>query len=293
LDASPPAEKQRPEPASKTRTLLVRVLAGLVLIPLVLVVNHVGGVVFAVFVALLAALACREFNAMFADLIPAGIRLVGILGSALICLAFHFGSIESGTVLATLLLAAVLVGSLWRQDRASFASTASMSFMGLIYTGWLLGFFVLLRDMDHGPAGPGHAGRDYVLIVLILTWSYDALAYLGGSFLGRRRLFTRISPSKTVEGTLIGIAGSIAAALISKMTFAGYFGWAEAVVLGLLMGVAAQTGDLVESMFKRSARAKDSSHLIPGHGGMLDRSDSLLLTGPMFYLYIRLLSNWV
>lgn len=282
-----------PEPAGRARTLLVRVLAGLVLIPLVLVVNHLGGAVFAVFVALLAAIGSREFNAMFADTIPAGMRSVGILGSALICLAFHFGSLEGGTLVATLLLAAVLVGGLMRQDRESFASAASMSLMGLVYTGWLLGFLVLLRDMGGGPAGPENAGRDYVLLVLILTWSYDTLAYLGGSFLGRHRLFTRISPSKTVEGTLIGIAGSIAAALVSRMTFAGYFGWAEAVTLGLLMGVATQAGDLIESMFKRSARAKDSSHLIPGHGGVLDRTDSLSLTGPMFYLYMRLLSNWV
>lgn len=293
MDASPPRERQEPKPAGKTRMLLVRVLAGLVLIPLVLLVNQVGGTVFAAFVALLAAIGCREFNAMFDDLIPAGIGLVGILGSALICLAFHFGSLESGTALATLLLVAVLVAGLLRQNRETFASTAGMSFMGPVYTGWLLGFFVLLRDMAGGPASPVNAGREYVLMVLILTWSYDTLAYLGGSFLGRHRLFTRISPSKTVEGTLAGIAGSVAAALVSKMTFAGYFGWAEVVVLGLLMGLAAQTGDLIESMFKRSAGEKDSSRLIPGHGGLLDRCDSLLLTAPVFYLYIRLLSNWV
>jgi len=293
LDASPPAKKQRPEPAGKARKLLIRFLAGAVLIPVVLLLNHAGGLLFTGFVALLAAMACREFYALFGDRVPGGLRFVGILGSVLICLAFHFGSLESGALAASLLLAAVLVGSLLRQDQESFATTASLGFTGLVYTGWLLGFFVLLRNTAYGPAGLLDAGRDFVLMVLILTWSYDTLAYLGGSFLGRRKMFTRISPSKTFEGTVIGLGGAVAAALVCKSTFAGYFGWAEAAGLGLLMGVAAQTGDLVESMFKRSARAKDSSHLIPGHGGVLDRSDSLLLTAPMFYIYIRLLSNWV
>lgn len=290
MDVSPPEPSQRPEPVGKGRTLLVRILAGLVLIPLVLFANYLGGLAFAVFVALLAALSSREFNAMFADLIPPGVRPVVILGSALICLAFHFGSLAGGSLAVTALLILVLLGSLLRQDRDSFAAAAGVGFIGLIYTGWLLGFFVLLRNMTGGPAGGSGGGRDYVLMVLIMTWSYDSLAYLGGSFLGRRKLFTRISPSKTVEGTLTGIAGSIAAALICKVTFAGYFGWAAAIGVGLVTGVAAQAGDLIESMFKRSARAKDSSHLIPGHGGMLDRSDSLLLTGPLFYLYIRMIS---
>ena len=305
MDASPPARKRRPEPAlnpadeparepaARAKNLLIRVLAGLVLIPVVLLVNHKGGLVFAGFVALLAALACREFYALFGDRVPGGLRIVGILGGVPVCLAFHFGSLEGGALAVSVLFVAVLVVSLIRQDQASFATVASLGLTGPVYTGWLLGFFVLLRATAGGPAASSGAGRDYVLMVLILTWSYDTLAYLGGSFLGRRKLFTRISPSKTLEGTLTGLAGSVAAALVCRSTFAGYFGWVEAVMLGLLIGVAAQTGDLVESLFKRSARAKDSSHLIPGHGGVLDRCDSLLLAAPMFYLYIRVLSDWI
>jgi phosphatidate cytidylyltransferase len=263
------------------------------LIPVVLLINNLGGAWFAGFVALLAALACREFYALFGDRVPGGLRFIGMLGSALICIALYLGSFVTGAMVLTVLLMGLLLASLIRLDQASFAATASLGLAGPLYTGWLLGFFVLLRAESEGPAAAAGAGRDYVMMLLILTWSYDTLAYLGGSFLGRRKLFTRISPSKTLEGTLIGLAGSTAAALISKSTFAGYFGWADAVLLGLLVGVAAQAGDLVESMFKRSARAKDSSSLIPGHGGLLDRCDSLLLTAPVFYLYIRALSDWI
>jgi phosphatidate cytidylyltransferase len=275
------------------RKLVIRILAGLVLIPIVLFVNHTGGLVFAGFVALLAAVACGEFYGLFGDRVPGGMRIAGILGSALICLAFHFGSIDYGAFAATLLLVVILLLALIKQDQASFATAASLGLTGPIYTGWMLGFFILLRNTSYGPAGLLDAGRDFVLMVLIITWSYDTVAYLGGSFLGRRKLFTRISPSKTLEGTVLGLAGAAVAALVCRSTFAGYFGRAEVVMLGLMLGVVAQTGDLVESMFKRSARVKDSSRLIPGHGGVLDRCDSLLLAAPMFYLYIRMLSYWM
>jgi phosphatidate cytidylyltransferase len=298
LDGSPPGGRPRPEQSGRSRVLLTRVLVGAALIPLVLVVNHLGGLVFAGFVALLAALGCREFYDMFDGVITTRSKLIGIVGSACLCLSFHFGSLEGACLLVTPLLAVILIESLVRQDRDSYGSAAGIGFMGLMYTGWLLGFFILLRNFGHGTGGAGLAedggpGRGYVLFVLILTWSYDSIAYVGGSFLGRHKLFARISPSKTVEGTCFGLAGCVAAALVSKVTFAGYLDWAQAIIVGVLLGIVAQIGDLVESMVKRSTRTKDSSNLIPGHGGVLDRFDSLLLTGPAFYLYIRAVAAWV
>jgi phosphatidate cytidylyltransferase len=261
------------------------------LIPVVLLVNYVGGLVFAAFVALLAAIGSREFYDMFRPVITGRLKAIGIAGSVCLCLAFHFWSIAGGAVAVTVLLVILLVESLASQDRETYATATGLGFMGLVYTGWLLGFFILLRNssdlLDPLTQSGSDPGWSYVLLVLILTWSYDTVAYLGGSFLGRHKLFSRISPSKTVEGTLFGLGGCVAAALVSKMTFASYLGWAHAVGAGILLGVIAQAGDLVESMFKRSTNTKDSSRLIPGHGGILDRFDSLLLTGPAFYLYLK------
>jgi phosphatidate cytidylyltransferase len=277
-------------------TVLVRILAGAVLIPLVLAVNYWGGVVFAVFTSLVAGLAGHEFYRLCARGAASPSRLVGILGSIGVCFSFYTGSLDLAGLVLTGFIMLILVERLARQDTADYARSAGMTVLGLVYSGWLMGFFILLRNATYLPAsgfsgarGPGHS---YILFVLILTWSYDTLAYFGGSLLGRHHLFNRISPSKTVEGTAIGLAGSVAAALLCRWAFAEYLGWAEAVLVGLLIGVVAQVGDLVESIVKRSTNTKDSSRLIPGHGGILDRFDSLLFTGPVFYFYLRAVTSW-
>jgi phosphatidate cytidylyltransferase len=298
LAVSPQGAAAKPDSKPRSRTLLVRVLAGGVLIPLVLVVNYLGGLTFTFFACVLAGLAGREFY----KLCRAGnLRLsgpAGIAGSIAVCLSFHLGSLETAGLVLTVLVILILVERLARQDTGDYAPAVALTVLDVVYAGWLMGFFILLRNLGDlrgtgvslAGRGPGH---DFVLLVLLLTWSYDTLAYFGGSFLGRRPLFSRISPSKTLEGTAIGLVSAVAAALVCRATFAVYLGWAEAVGVGLLIGVVAQVGDLVESIFKRSTNSKDSSRLIPGHGGLLDRFDSLLFTGPVFYLYIRATSLWM
>lgn len=133
---------------------------------------------------------------------------------------------------------------------------------------------------EHGPGGPPF-GR-WALLALAVTWAADTAAYAVGSRLGRRRLAPRLSPGKTVEGTL---AGLVVAALTSVL-LGGLFGLAPAgiAIVALLAGPAALAGDLLESALKRAAGVKDAGGLIPGHGGMLDRIDSLLLVAPVVYL---------
>jgi phosphatidate cytidylyltransferase len=276
----------------------VRVLAGAALIPLVLVINYWGGLAFAVFTCLVAGLASHEFYRLCSAGPVRPSRLVGVLGSIGVCFSFYRGSVETAGVVLTVFIIIVLVERLARQDTEDYARAVGLTILGLVYAGWLMGFFILMRNASGlsrqvasgDSMDPGHW---YVLLVLILTWSYDTLAYFGGSFLGRRPLFNRISPAKTVEGTAIGLIGSVAAALVCKVAFAVYLGWAEAVLVGLMIGVVAQVGDLVESIVKRSTNTKDSSRLIPGHGGILDRFDSLLFTGPVFYLYLRVMTTWM
>lgn len=263
--------------------LAKRILVGAILIPIVLYITHVGGMPFTVFVSFLALIAYAEFNRMFSSLKPS--LLLGAFSAFSICLAFGLRP-EAVTGVTTSVLLVILIERLVRVERDDFAVSIGSSFLGVIYTGWLLGHFILLRNI---PAiSVKFKGSDFVYLVLILTWTYDTVAYVVGTFIGRRRIFTRISPSKTLEGTLAGLGGCVLASLVSRATFLAALSVANAIAIGLVVAFFGQLGDLVESMFKRSMGVKDSSHILPGHGGILDRFDSLLFAGPIMYYYVKL-----
>jgi phosphatidate cytidylyltransferase len=149
--------------------------------------------------------------------------------------------------------------------------------LGLIYVGWLLGYAVWLHASLNGAA--------LVLFLVGVTWAGESAAYAVGSAIGRHRLAPRISPGKTVEGALAQFGTSVGAALVLAPWLLPECAPARAAVAGALIGSLGQIGDLAESVMKRSAGVKDASDLIPGHGGLLDRIDSLLFTAPAFYYY--------
>lgn len=297
MEGSPHGGRLRGRNENRARTLGIRVLAGAVLIPVALLVNHAGGLLFAVFTSILAGCGSYEFYRMFSRRGLGPSTVAGVAASVCVCFSFFLGGAGGAGLVLTVILGVVLIERLIRGERETFVTGAGITILGALYTGWLLGHFILLRNSAYASGGniPGTmagTGRQFVYLVLALTWSYDSIAYIAGSSLGRRKLFPRVSPSKTVEGTVAGLVACVAAALISRATFAPFLGVGQAVFLGLVVGAAAQGGDLIESMIKRSTGTKDSSHVIPGHGGILDRFDSLLLAGPVLYLYIRVTLNW-
>lgn len=156
----------------------------------------------------------------------------------------------------------------------------ALTVAGTLYVGYALSHWVLLRDLAHG--------LDWTAIALAGTWSSDAGAYLIGRAWGRRPFFPSISPKKTLEGAVGGmvlsVLGTVAAALLLPVAIAPW----QAFVLGLLISIAAPLGDLAESVIKRQTGAKDAGRLIPGHGGMLDRLDSLIFVGPLAYYVVTL-----
>jgi phosphatidate cytidylyltransferase len=148
---------------------------------------------------------------------------------------------------------------------------------------------IFLREL------PRHLGQDYaqgasyVLLAFFLTWTCDTVAYATGMTLGRRRLLPEVSPKKSVEGSIGGLLGAVIAAHVARLWFAPYLDVVHATVLGVGVGVFAQVGDLSESLLKRVSGTKDASDLIPGHGGVLDRFDSLYFAAPLVYYYLRLI----
>ena len=267
-----------------------RARSAAILVPPLLVALWIGEPLIAAVVAIAVLIAALE---LFKLLTTAGHASFPSLGAALavvVALGDSVKNVDGGSGLLLLAVGMVLVGvaALTRPDpREGLAMFAVTSF-GAAYLG-LLGYVSRLSDagpaIDPGsPLGWLGAARAWVLILVLGVWAFDTAAYFVGRRFGRRRLLPHISPGKTIEG----VAGGAVTAVILTAVLVGLIGRSPLLGfgLGLAIAAAAQTGDLVESMLKRAAGAKESGTLIPGHGGMLDRIDSFLFAAPVAFLYV-------
>jgi phosphatidate cytidylyltransferase len=173
------------------------------------------------------------------------------------------------------------------RSQTSGLEAISTTLFGLMYVTWLLNF---IQKINFFPAFPEEDGHYYLLYFILITKISDSGAYVVGSLIGRHKMIPRVSPGKTWEG----FGGAIAASILASLVFARCFGrhmagmnLAHAAVLGLILGLSAVVGDLIESIFKREADVKDSGRFFPGIGGILDLLDSLLFNAPIMYLYLR------
>lgn len=154
----------------------------------------------------------------------------------------------------------------------------SMTVFGLLYVPFLLAHLSLLRNLEFG--------RQWVFLALVIAMAGDSAAYFVGSKLGRRKLYPAISPNKSIEGALGGLLGSIVGAFIFKVLFLAHVENGVILLMAIGLAVLGQVGDLFESMLKRSFKVKDSGTIMPGHGGLLDRLDSLLFVFPATYYFV-------
>lgn len=162
------------------------------------------------------------------------------------------------------------------------------TFFAALFIGVAMSYFILLQQLGFEGQG-GHMGGYAVLTVFVGVWSCDSLAYFIGSAWGKHKIFPRVSPNKSWEGSMAGLIGSfIALALIVRAGWLPGLDYTDAFVLGLITGVAGQLGDFAQSLVKRDVGLKDSSNLLPGHGGAWDRLDSILFAAPLSYMYLTL-----
>lgn len=250
-----------------------RVISALVFVPLMLGAFLFGGVYFAGFTVLAATLAAGEFRRMVGVLPP-----VFVAVCALVALSGCTGR-ESGLLVTGLFGALILfVWGLFGRD----VTSTLYGLAGTVYIGGFLGAFALLRF--------GHEGKAWSLFTLLTTWATDTGAYFGGTTFGKRRIAPAISPKKSWEGAFSGL---VAAGLVAWGLGHSYGVPAGgAVAAGVSVGVWAQAGDLTESLLKRFCKIKDSGNTIPGHGGVLDRFDSLLFAGA-WALILRTVLNFL
>ncbi len=189
-------------------------------------------------------------------------------------------------VLASLVLALVYLFT--GREKTNYLESMAVALLSCSFLGMLIGYQVALRLVDD--TADGAVRGDYLIYFLFLViWIGDAGALYIGRSLGRHKLSPRISPNKTVEGAVGSLLASVLASLGIRAWFIPEFGVFDAVALGVLLNILGQLGDLAESGLKRSAGVKDSASFIPGHGGVLDRGDSLLFAGPVLYYYYILL----
>jgi phosphatidate cytidylyltransferase len=269
-----------------------RVLVAAVGIPLAVGVVFLGGWALAALLVVIAALAALEFYRMA---VAKGALPLRVLGAGVAALFVVLAAMDPGAgpvsfgILVTLAMLSIATAAIWtRGVEGQPLLSISTTLTGAVYAG-LLSFGLFLRHLP-GNEGAWH-GTALVFAPVLLTWTSDTFAYFVGRRWGRNKLIPRVSPGKTVQGAIGAVVGSLLVAIAYAQVLAQFSTYRptilQAAVLGLVISVVAQVGDLAESLLKRDAGVKDSGTLLPGHGGALDRFDSLLFTLPVAYFFLR------
>ncbi len=272
-----------------------RVLSGLIIVPLLLGAAYLGGVVWLALVLISGVLAWREMAQLLQQAhftLDRSLGLFFVIGAVLEGFGYSTGLLPSG-LLRPLLAGLIIFSLIWALYNRGEHPTADwgITVASALYLGLLLSHVVVLRQIHQGdaatfvispPPAAGWQGTGFAWTIsaMGLTWIYDAMAYFVGSAFGRHRLWPRISPKKSWEGLAGGTLCTLAAGLAAGRWLLGLPLW-QGLLLGVAVAMADPFGDFSVSLFKRMAHSKDSSRLIPGHGGILDRLDSLLFVFPV------------
>jgi phosphatidate cytidylyltransferase len=285
-----------------------RTISALIIVPVVVAAIAGGGIGIGILVLVLAALAAREAERLVAAtgrpvvangvvggavVLVAAAALPAILGSMLLGeqqaardLAARVAAVDGAALVGVVVVVLAMLAFARRDPAEGYAAWSSTAFAAL-YVG-LLGSVAVLTTLWTGEAGEGGLWpeRRWILVLLAGVWSFDTGAYLVGRAVGRRPFLPWISPKKTLEGVLGGlVVSTLVVAVVLAISGGSPL---EALVLGPLLGAVAQAGDLAESLLKRAAGAKDSGTLLPGHGGILDRVDSILFAAPVLVAWVTI-----
>ena len=244
----------------------------------ILIVLKGAPILLASLLALFSAIGISEFYRMALPDRKPELFLAALAGSALIFVPFSGNDklIISAIGLLFVLFSFVFLFRIRSIETA--AHEVAFALLAFLYIPFLLMHLVLLRQTDFGV--------QWLFVIMLIVMTNDSAAYYTGSAFGKNRLYPLVSPKKSIEGAVGGLVGSLGGTMLAKFTFFPQLSFLDAVVTALVIGMVGQAGDLFESLLKRSFGVKDSGSLIPGHGGVLDRLDSILFAAPITYYYV-------
>ena len=261
-----------------------RVLVAVPLAVATIAAVYQGGWAVVLFAAAVGALSAHELFAMARAMRP--MAIAGQIGTMIAIVGAHWAGVEwvVAAVPITLLLAFVLAAAVSMKESATVS--IALTLLAPVWIGSGLAALVLLRDLP-----PNDFGLNILLAVLLGTWASDIFAYFGGRMFGRHRLAPAISPKKTVEGFVIGLAFGSLAVWWTLYAIDDHVTHVQAAVLGIVVALVAPFGDLFESFLKRDLGVKDSGRLLGGHGGVLDRIDAMLFAFPAAWIALDLMQR--
>jgi phosphatidate cytidylyltransferase len=278
---TPPAGAAPPPPGRGRRDLLPRLATAAAGIPIVLAVIVVGGPLYVAVAAALLALGAFEIYHAARLRASDPLALCGMAAVAAMAAAAHVRPEARSAALTALVMATLAIQVVRAEIASGFARWAEVV-GGAAYVGLLGSYLVALRFLPEG--------RGWVLLMIFTTFATDTGAFFVGRAIGRRKLAPRVSPGKTVAGAAGGLAAGAGAAVALNVVLGLGAHPAAMLLLGVAVVVAAEFGDLGESLLKRALGVKDMGHIFPGHGGVLDRLDSVLFAAPVVYYAVRWLS---
>ncbi len=271
-----------------------RIITAAWAIPLLGVIIWFGEPYFTIFIAIVGLLAAVEFFRLIKGIKAQALTVFGIIWTILLIvirnpglhdwLAPYVDTELLVPAIITLGMAVSLILLLTRKQKHNAFIDWAWTFAGILYVGWLLSYSVALRGLD--------AGRSWVFLAIFATFGSDSAAYVIGKTIGKHKLAPNISPGKTWEGSIAGLVGAVAVSLLfllhTPVQLSGYLNVWQIIIIGLMVSIFGQLGDLVESLFKRNTGVKDSGNIFPGHGGMLDRMDSIVFAVIAVYYVVML-----
>jgi phosphatidate cytidylyltransferase len=257
-----------------------RVLTGVIAIPaLYLLIGYGPGPTLFIMVLIAVALGLHEFYSLVLPENKRHEKAIGILLGMVLASLIYLG--DASFIHASLAFSIIFLSITYMLKSRNFAlaiSKMALTLFGILYIGLLLSYVTLIDTTA--------PGKQWVFFLVSTVWAADIGGFFMGSLVGRHKLYPKVSPNKTIEGLAGGVVGAIAAALLYRKLVFSDLDISDCVFLGFCLSLCGQMGDFTESMIKRSVRVKDSSGLIPGHGGILDRLDSFLFSAPFLYYYL-------